>query len=695
MKKYLFLILCVLSLMLHGCRQDERIFLAEDEELAVPDASSSVKGFYQLNEGNMGMNRATLDYFDYTTGRYTRDIFSERNPNVVKELGDVGNDLQVYGNKLYAVINVSNLLVIFDVRTARLLKQIEIPNCRYVAFHEGKAYVSSYSGRVEVDPNAEKGFVAEIDTASLSLTGRKATVGYQPEQMVVHNGKLYVANSGGYRQPNYDRTVSVVDLESFAEIKKIDVDINLHLMQIDRQGDIYVNSRGNYGNIPSRLYVIDTKVDAVKQKIDLPVSGMTMCGDSLYFYSVATDYTTSTNEVSYGIWNTATETLMTDRLITDGTESNIMLPYGIGVNPATKEILIADAQNYVVTGYIYCYQPDGRLKWKTEAGNIPGHFAFVSTALVSSTEPSNPSGRIYSHVTRVFDYRPAPGQHVNTLPEWKAGDTQEDMNAKVLNSIGEGKDGMITLGGYGGYVVVGFNQPIVNRTGGRDFRITGNFYYWNQQPDPTRRAGNSEPGIVMVSYDQNNNGLPDDDWYELAGSEYAKTTTVKDYQMTYHKPSAHTPVSDPDFAYIIDKEHVKWTDNQGKTGYIPQNAWHKQSYYPAWITDATLTFTGTLLPPNGVQHEVTDEGQAPAGGEWYKPEFWALYPYAWGYADNAENADDGSTFDIDWAVDRQGNRVQLHRIDFIKVYTGVNQVCGWLGETSTEITGIIDLSRMK
>lgn len=695
MKKYLFLILCVLSLMLHGCRQDERIFLAEDEELAVPDASSSVKGFYQLNEGNMGMNRATLDYFDYTTGRYTRDIFSECNPNVVKELGDVGNDLQVYGNKLYAVINVSNLLVIFDVRTARLLKQIEIPNCRYVAFHEGKAYVSSYSGRVEVDPNAEKGFVAEIDTASLSLTGRKATVGYQPEQMVVHNGKLYVANSGGYRQPNYDRTVSVVDLESFAEIKKIDVDINLHLMQIDRQGDIYVNSRGNYGNIPSCLYVIDTKVDAVKQKIDLPVSGMTMCGDSLYFYSVATDYTTSTNKVSYGIWNTATERLVTDRLITDGTESNIMLPYGIGVNPATKEILIADAQNYVVTGYIYCYQPDGRLKWKTEAGNIPGHFAFVSTALASSTEPSNPSGRIYSHITRVFDYRPAPGQHVNTLPEWKAGDTQEDMNAKVLNSIGEGKDGMITLGGYGGYVVVGFNQPIVNRTGGRDVRITGNFYYWNQQPDPTRRGGNSEPGIVLVSYDQNNNGLPDDDWYELAGSEYAKTTTVKDYQMTYHKPSAHTPVSDPDFAYIIDKEHVKWADNQGKTGYIPQNAWHKQSYYPAWITDATLTFTGTLLPPNGVQYEVTDEGQAPTGGEWYKPEFWALYPYAWGYADNAENTDDGSTFDIDWAVDRQGNRVQLHRIDFIKVYTGVNQVCGWLGETSTEITGIIDLNRMK
>lgn len=694
MRKYYYIIFLIGITLLAGCRQEERIFLEEDEVLTSPQVSSVVKGFYQLNEGNMGMNRATLDYFDYTTGRYHRDIFSERNPQVVKELGDVGNDLQVYGNKLYAVINASNLVVVFDVRTARMLKQITIPNCRYVTFHKGKAFVSSYAGKVGLDPNAELGLVVEIDTASMELTGRKVVVGYQPEQMVVWKNKLYVANSGGYRHPNYDNTMSVIDLNSFAELKKIEVGINLHQMQIDKYGDIYVNSRGNYGSIPSKLYIIDADNDAVKAQVDLPVSGMTLCGDSLYYYSVHTNYINSTNEVKYGIWNVRTEQLVNDQLITDGTEQNIMLPYGIAVNPETKDVLIGDAQNYVVTGYVYCYDAHGRLKWKTEAGNIPGHFAFVQNGLNGSSSIGTASGKVNSHITRVYDYRPAPGQYVNTLPQWQLGDNQETMNAKVLANIGEGKDGMITLGGYGGYVVVGFERPIVNRANEYDFRITGNFYYWNQQPDPNRRAGNSEPGIVQVSYDANNNGLPDDEWFELAGSEYHQSTTIKAYRITYHKPVQHTLVSDPRFAYIVDKEHVKWQDNQGKMGYIPQNAWHLQSYYPAWIATDSLTLDGTLLPPNGVQHEVSAADQAAAQGQPYKPEFWALYPYAWGYADNADNDSNGSCFDIDWAVNKQGEKVTLRRIDFIKVYTAVNQICGWLGETSTEITGIVDLNRV-
>src|SRR5690606_30202534 len=153
-------------------------------------------------------------------GTYTIDIYSERNPTVVKELGDVGNDIKIYGNKVYAVINSSNKIEVLDKWTAKRVKVIDVPNGRYMAFHGDKAYVSSYAGKVAIDPNAEIGFVAEIDTATLALT-RKVTVGYQPEEMVIQDGKLYVANSGGYRVPNYDNTVSVVDLKSFTETKKI------------------------------------------------------------------------------------------------------------------------------------------------------------------------------------------------------------------------------------------------------------------------------------------------------------------------------------------------------------------------------------------------------------------------------------------------------------------------------------------
>jgi len=360
-----------------SCREEETIFPSSDVSVAAPRNDGKIEGFYLLNEGNMGMNRASIDVFNYRTGNYTTDIYSERNPSVVKELGDVGNDIQIYGNKVYAVINVSNKVEVIDKWSAKRIKKIDIPNCRYVTFYKDKAYVSSYSGPVAINPNAELGFVAEIDTTSLEIK-RKVTVGYQPEQMVVHNGKLYVANSGGYRVPNYDRTVSVIDLATFTEIKKIDVGINLYGMKIDSRGDIYVSSRGDYYNTPSNLFVIDTNRDEKKMQLDIPALGMCMVDDLLYFYSVQWSYLTSSNKTTYGIIDTKTKKIINDKIITDGTDKQIIIPYGLQVNPETKEIYITDAQNYVVTGYIYCFTPEGKLKWKTTAGNIPAHIAFIT-----------------------------------------------------------------------------------------------------------------------------------------------------------------------------------------------------------------------------------------------------------------------------------------------------------------------------
>ncbi|WP_026038801.1 YncE family protein [Myroides injenensis] len=369
---YVLVFICFFT----SCRKDEMIFVSDSSNVSIPTNPSNYRGFYLLNEGNMGMNRASIDMFDYESGVYTRDIFSEKNPNITKELGDVGNDIKIYGSKVYATINVSNFVEVFDVETGKHIKQIHVPNCRYLAFRDGKAYVSSYSGKVEIDPNAEIGFVAEIDTLSLEVT-RRVIVGYQPEEMVVKGNKLYVANSGGYRVPNYDTTVSVVDLNSFEEIKKIDVAINLHRMQIDSKGDIYVSSRGDYYNEEPNLYVIDSNKDEVIKKLNIPVSNMTIDDDKLYYYATAYKHETGQNTISYGALNTLTKEVITDHIITDGTEKQILIPYGIAVNPETKEIFMTDAQDYVGTGFVYCFSPEGKLKWKTTGGNIPAHFAFI------------------------------------------------------------------------------------------------------------------------------------------------------------------------------------------------------------------------------------------------------------------------------------------------------------------------------
>lgn len=372
MKQYKVILFICISLItvLQSCRDDDMVFLSEAEQVTPPNNTSEFAGFYLLNEGNMGMNLATLDYFEFPTGVYYRDIYSEKNPNVVKELGDVGNDLKRYGNKLYAVINSSNKIEVMNAYTAKRITDISVPNGRYLAFDKGKAYISSYAGKVGVDEG--KGFVAEIDTTTLELT-RKVTVGYQPEEIVVHNNKLYVANSGGYRAPNYDNTVSVIDLNSFEVIKTIEVDVNLHRMKVDSKGDIYVSSRGNYGDIPSRLYVIDSNTDKIKTKLDIPISDMYVCGDSLYYYSALWDG----SDAVYGILNTNTKKVVTTNFITDGTDKDIVIPYGLAVDPETRDIYVTDAQNYVVSGYIYCFSHDGKKKWKTMAGNIPAHITFV------------------------------------------------------------------------------------------------------------------------------------------------------------------------------------------------------------------------------------------------------------------------------------------------------------------------------
>ncbi len=368
---------CALS----GCRTDEVVVPVEEEPVGEIRKDSPVKGFYLLNEGNMGSNKCSLDYYSYLTGIYSRNIYSERNPNVVKELGDVGNDLQIHNGRLYAVINCSHKVEVMDVATGIRVGQIDVPNCRYIRFNGDRGYISSYVGPVQINPSAPKGMVYEFDTETLAVT-RTVTVGYQPEEMEIVGNRLYVANSGGYRAPDYDYTVSVIDLKTFTEEKKIDVAINLHRIQPDNYGNLYVSSRGDYYEIPSKTFIIDTSTDEVTYEFeDLPDTHMTLCRDSLFLYSTEWSYLTNDWTVSYAIVNTRTREIVTRNFIKDGTEKRIQTPYGIAVNPNTGEFLVTDAKDYVRAGTLHCFGPDGIRKWSISTGNIPAHIVFTHKKL--------------------------------------------------------------------------------------------------------------------------------------------------------------------------------------------------------------------------------------------------------------------------------------------------------------------------
>lgn len=362
-------------LLTTGCRKEIPMIRSEVDYVTMPTAPERIEGFFLVNEGNMGSNKCTIDHFDARTGGYQRNIFPERNPGVVKELGDVGNDIAIHDDRLYVVVNCSNLVEVMNVHTAEHIGSVTIPNCRYIVFDGDRAYVSSYAGPVQIDPEARPGKVVEIDTRTLTIT-REVVVGYQPEEMVITGGRLYVANSGGYRYPNYDRTISVVDLESFEVVNTIDVAINLHRMELDRFGRIYVSSRGDYYGTGSDIYVVDVATEQVIGRLGLAASEMCIDDDRLYVISTEWSYTSNSNEISYAVYDTAEERIVSRSFITDGTEKQIALPYGLAVNPETKEIYVCDATNYVTPGYLYCFSPGGELKWRVRTGDIPAHIAF-------------------------------------------------------------------------------------------------------------------------------------------------------------------------------------------------------------------------------------------------------------------------------------------------------------------------------
>lgn len=277
------------------------------------------------------------------------------------------------------------------------------------------------------------------------------------------------------------------------------------------------------------------------------------------------------------------------------------------------------------------------------------------------------------YIHKVYEFCPAPGQFVNELPEYEPGDTYSSMLAKANEALVGGRTpGAVSLGAFGGYVVFGFDHPVVNEPGDPDFKIYGNAII----SDRDNRGGSSEPGVIWVSADVNGNGLPDDPWYELAGSESSRS--LRDFSVTYRRPDpSHAPTPHPRDRHVTDTSYLPWEASDGTKGFLSANDYHLQSYWPEWESASEITFTGTRVPDNAM--DLNGDGS-----------YFLMLSYPWGYADNLPNREE-TGFDIGNAMDAEGNKVFLPSIDFVKVVTGLHQQCLSLGESSTEVCGAEDL----
>jgi len=328
------------------------------------DIKNEPTQLYILSEGLFNLNNSTLATYNLTNGTLVPDIFLAVNK---RGLGDTANDMGMYGSKIYVVVNVSSQVEVLDAATGKSLRRIALFDAkgaarepRYVDFHNGKAYVCSFDGSV-----------VKIDTASLQI---EATVqcGKNPDGICVARNKLYVSNSGGLNFPNYDNTVSVIDVATFTELKKITVGINPGKIMADSEGDVYVVSRGDYGANPTKLQRIDTSTDELSTSFDtIQALNFSISNDTAYIYNI--DYSTQTSQIV--VFDCKAEKLISERFITDNTK--LTTPFGIDINPVNGDVYITDSKSYTVWGDVFCFDRAGKLKFKLmEIGLNPKKILF-------------------------------------------------------------------------------------------------------------------------------------------------------------------------------------------------------------------------------------------------------------------------------------------------------------------------------
>lgn len=259
------------------------------------------------------------------------------------------------------------------------------------------------------------------------------------------------------------------------------------------------------------------------------------------------------------------------------------------------------------------------------------------------------------YITKIYDYKYGPGQHASLIPAYWKGD----------DFIGQpwiGTKRYTSLGGWGGYIIAGFDH-VVKNSEGADFSVF------------TQPGASSEPGIVYIMNDENGDGIPNDgEWAEIKGSEYNHPETIHDYQVTYYKPAGNG--------------NVTWKDNKGSKGELVPVFESATWWWSGYGNKTEVTFDGVKLP-NAYMNSSTNPDI----------ENWTVRPelFTFGYAECYNNLDYNNSlkanlFDISNAVDKSGNKVNLTGIRFIKVQSGVFQVAGWLNEISTEVSGAADLS---
>ncbi len=319
-----------------------------------PDSDEpAVAGLYILNSGKMGNNDATLAYYDAKTNVLSADIFKQSNG---KKLGDTGNDMLIYGSKIYIAMTGSAVVFVTDLQ-GYLLKEITVQgdvanlSPRHLATVDGEVYVSYMEG-----------YVGAIDTASFNV--KTVKVGPMPEGMAYANKKVYVANSDGYNWP-YGKTISVIDPTSFTVTKTLECANNPQTFHVASDNKIYLITWGDYGEVPAQLHKINTATDAIATIDEIVPTNMAIGKDGVA-YILSTVYDENWNATtSYDTFDTTKDKLVGEFV----SAADVPNGYCLFADKFTGDVYIGSS-DYISNGDVYVISSDGQVVRKFDTGAL-------------------------------------------------------------------------------------------------------------------------------------------------------------------------------------------------------------------------------------------------------------------------------------------------------------------------------------
>ncbi|MFV0270848.1 MAG: YncE family protein [Macellibacteroides fermentans] len=333
----------------------------EGDPTSEPNITNKTTGVYILSQGSWKGNNSTLDFYNPETKELNQKVFSSMNG---RSLGDTANDMLIYGSKMYIAVSTSATIEVTDI-TGKSLKTITPKDAS--GFSQEPRMLEGYNGKVYV--TLYDGYLACIDTVSLEIE-KKVKVGIGPEGVRAYENKLYVASSGGWSTK--DSSLYIVDPISFTVTKDIiNVVLNPFSMHKDSEGDLYIISKGDYGDIKNTLQ----RMDKITKKVD-PIclaSAITIQNDKIYgFYNDGTGA-----NVKFIKYDAKKDEPLVEDFITDGTV--VKNPFAISSDPVSGNVYIFTS-DYKNTGDVYVFSSEGKLIHQFGTSGINPMGAFFVTS---------------------------------------------------------------------------------------------------------------------------------------------------------------------------------------------------------------------------------------------------------------------------------------------------------------------------